>query len=77
MTQQDRTKKQMEDQLKKVNFRLETLDMIEDKLLRMKRLAQRVVDEVLTEKEVGDINNQVQELGDQVKLLDSEATELS
>ncbi len=77
MTEQDQVRIQMQDQLKKVNFRLEILDMIEDKLLKMKSLAQRVVDEDLTEKEIGNINKQVQELGQQVKLLDSEATELS
>lgn len=37
MTEQDQARKQMEDQLKKVNFRLEILDMIEDKLLKMRK----------------------------------------
>lgn len=74
MTEQDRVKNQLKDQLKKVNFRLEILDMIEDRLLKIKKLAQRVVEEELTEKE---INKRVQELGEQVKLLDSEATQLS
>ncbi len=77
MTEQEKVKKQLKEQLKKVNFRLEILDMIEDKLLKMKILAQRVVDEDLTEGEIQEINKQVQELGQQVKLLDSEATELS
>lgn len=77
MTGQDQARNQLIQQLKKVNFRLEILDMIEDKLLKMKRLAQRVVDEDLTEKEIGEINKQVQGLVEQVKLLDSEATELS
>lgn len=77
MTEQNQVKRQIEDQLKKVNFRLEILDMIGDKLLSMKKLAQRVVEEDLTEKEIGDINNQVQDLVEQVNLLDSEATELS
>ena len=77
MTEQEQERKKLIERLKKVNFRLEILDMIEDKLLKMKRLAQSVVDEDLTEKEIREINNQVQELGQQVKLLDSEATELS
>ena len=77
MTEQDQGKKQLIEQLKKANLRLEILDMIEDKLLKMKSLAGRVVDEDLTEKEIREINNQVQELGQKVKLLDSEATELS
>ncbi len=77
MIEQDQVRKQMEEQLNKVNFRLEILDMIEDKLLKMKSLAQRVVDEDLSQKEIGNINKQVQGLVEQVKLLDSEATELS
>ena len=77
MTEQNRARKKLIEQLKNVNFRLEILDMIEDKLLKMKRLAQRVVDEDLTEEEIGNINKQVQDLVEQVKLLDSEATELS
>lgn len=77
MTEENKVRKQMEDQLKKVNFRLEILDMIEDKLLKMKRLAGRVVEEDLTEKEIKEINKQVKEIVGQVKLLDSEATELS
>lgn len=77
MTEQEQVKEQMEEKLKKVNFRLQILDMIEDKLLKMKKLAQRVVDEDLTEKEIRDINREVQGLGEQVKLLDSQPAQLS
>lgn len=58
-------------------IRFQILDMIEEKLLRMKKLAQIVVNEDLTEKEIRDINNQVQNLVEQVDLLDSEPTQLS
>ena len=58
MTEQDGAKKQLIEQLKKVNMRLQILDMIENKLLKMKELAQRVVEEDLTEKEIEDINKQ-------------------
>ena len=77
MTKQDQAKKQLIDQLEKVKFRLEILDMIEEKLLKMKDLAQRVVDEDLSDKEISEINLEVKNLGDQVKLLDSEPTQLS
>ncbi len=60
MTEQDVAKEQLIEQLKKVNMRLQILDTIEEKLLRMKKLAQRVVQEDLTEKEIEDINKQVQ-----------------
>ena len=77
MIQQDRAKEQLIEQLKKVNMRIQILDMIENKLLKMKELAQRVVEEDLTEKEIQKINNQVEELAGEVDLLDSEPTELS
>jgi hypothetical protein len=51
--------------------------MIEEKLFQMKELAQRVIDEDLSDKEIEDINHEVQSLGQQVKLLDREATQLS
>ena len=38
MTEQDGAKKQLIEQLKKVNMRLQILDMIENKLLKMKEL---------------------------------------
>ena len=43
----------------------------------MKNLAQRVVEEELRDEEIEDINNQVQELVADIKLLDSEPTQLS
>lgn len=77
MTQQNQAKKQLIEQLNKVNKRLQISDMIEDKLLKMKELAVGVIEEDLTEKEIQDINKQVQELLAEVDLLDSEPTELS
>lgn len=77
MTYQDQVKKELIEQLEKVNMRLQILDMIENKLLKMKELGGRVVEEDLTEKEIEDINKQVQELIAEVELLDSEPTELS
>ena len=70
-------RKQLEKQLEKVNIRLEILDMIEEKLLCMKVLTQRVIDEDLTDEEILEINMKVNNLGEQVSLLDMQATELS
>ena len=47
-------------------MRLQILDMIENKLLRMKKLAQSVVEEELTEKETQDINEKVQKLASDI-----------
>ena len=70
-------KKKLEKQLEKVNRRLEILDMIEEKLLCMKVLTQRVIDEDLTDEEILEINMEANNLGEQVSLLDMQATELS
>ena len=77
MTYQDQVKKQLIEQLQKVNMRLQILGMIENKLLKMKELAQRVVEEDVTEREIQKINEQIQELVTEVELLDSEPTQLS
>jgi len=77
MTQQEQVKKQLQEQLEKVRRRLQILDMIEAKLHQIKTLAQKVIDEDLTDEEIKEINKEVQDLGEQVKLLDSEATQLS
>jgi len=77
MTEQEQVKKQLQEQLENVRQRLQLLDMIEEKLFKMKELTQRVIDEELTDEEINEINKQVQNLGEQVKLLDSEATQLS
>ena len=70
-------KKKLEKQLEKVNRRLEILDMIEEKLVCMKVLTQRVIDEDLTDEEILEINMKANKLGEQVSLLDMQATELS
>ena len=77
MKKQEQERQKLVDQLEKVKFRLEILDMIEEKLLKMKDLAQRVLDEDLTDKEISKINAEVKNLGEQVGLLDSESTDLS
>ncbi len=70
-------KKELEEQLKKVIHRLQILDMIEEKLLQMRELAQRVIDEELTDKKIKGVNLHVKSLEEQVRLLNSESTELS
>ncbi len=77
MTGQEQARKQLEEDLEKVNARLQILDMIGEKLLEIKKLAQRVIDEDLNDKEIQEINKQVQGLEEQVKLLDCESTQLS
>lgn len=76
-TDKEQVHKQLQEDLEKVNNRLHILDMIEERLLEMKKLFQKVAYEELMDKEIQEINKQVQNLEQQVKLLNSEATELS
>lgn len=77
MKEEEKVRKQLEKQLEKVNRRLEILDMIEEKLYHMKELTQRALDEDLMDEEIIKINMKVNNLGEQVKLLDMQVTELS
>lgn len=77
MTEKDQVKKKLQAQLEKVNSRLHILDMMEERLFQMKDLAQKVADENLADEEIQEINKQMRDLEEQVRLLDSEATELS
>lgn len=70
-------KEELQKELNQVNIRLEILDMIEVRLIQMKRLAERVINEDLRDEEIGGLNKQVQGLKEEVILLDSKATMLS
>ncbi len=56
MNLHQQARKQLEEHLEKVNARLQILDMIEEQLFQMKKLAQIVMDEGLTDKEIQEIN---------------------
>ncbi len=77
MVDNDNIKKELEKQLEKVKKRLHILDIIDEKLLHMMELAQRALNEDLNDEEIQMINKQVKNLEVQVKLLDSESTQLS
>ena len=76
MIEQDEIRKELEEQLEKVKQRLQILDMMEHRLFEMRELAQRAIDEEMTEQEIKKINQRVRDLEQQVKLLDSEGTPL-
>lgn len=67
----------LEKALSQANDRLNRLDLIEERLLRMRALAQRVAREDLTDYEITIINKEVNDLKEQINLLDKETTSLS
>jgi hypothetical protein len=77
MTDQDQVLREQLNYLERVKYRIQLLDLIEEKLLQMRMLAHRVIDEDLTEKEIQKINKEVKHLEEQVNLLDRQSTQQS
>ena len=77
MKDPEQLRKELEEQLELVKRRLQILDMIDERLYEMKRLAKKVIDEDLSRWEARKINKKVRKLEKEVKLLDRESTELS
>lgn len=71
------TREQLEKELQGVKDRIEILNMIEELLLKMKSLAEDVVESDLNAEEIEKINREVKYLQEQVMLLDARSTELS
>jgi flagellin-like hook-associated protein FlgL len=63
----------METELQWVQYRMKMLDIIDEKLLQMKQLAEQVKQDVLTEEERVALNTRLNELAAQVRAIDSES----
>lgn len=72
MENTDKLKEELEQVLSQVTDRLRILDMIEERLLHMRTLTQRVINEMLTQGEIEAINKQVKDLAQQINLLEGE-----
>ena len=77
MNEEDLIKQELQAQLEEVKQQLIILGMIEDRLLKIRNLSQKIICEELTEIEIKEINKQVQNLEQQVLLLESKGTKLS
>lgn len=62
----------LEKELIQVTTTLQMLDLIEERLLQMKQLAQSVINEDLTDDEIEKINKKISELKEQIELLGGE-----
>ncbi|AQS59838.1 hypothetical protein B0537_12545 [Desulforamulus ferrireducens] len=60
----------LQDQLKRVKFRMQILDLIEDRLREMKALAQRVAWHDLNQGEIDIIQKRVNELAGEITFLE-------
>jgi len=73
MIEPEQVKRQLEEQLELVKQRIQILNMIEERLIRMRELAQNVVDNDLTKREIEAISREVKSLEEQINLLNLES----
>lgn len=62
-------RKQLEEQLEYIKQRIQILDMLEERLHKMRGLAQTAVDNDLTPAEIEAVNYEIKILEDQINLL--------
>jgi len=77
MLEKELIKKELEIQLEAVKQRQHILNLIEERLIKMRKLAGKIGEEDLTDKETYKINKDFKNLQQQIKLLNSENTQLS
>ena len=63
----------LEEELKWVIYRQKMLDIIEEKLLKMKELATKAKDDNITSEELKNIQMNIDKLATQIKALDEES----
>lgn len=73
MKENDEIKKKLEEELKWVIYRQKMLDIIEEKLLKMKELAIKAKDDNITSEELKNIQMNIDKLATQIKALDEES----
>ncbi|ERK31593.1 hypothetical protein [Clostridium intestinale] len=73
MKENDEIKKKLEEELKWVIYRQKMLDIIEEKLLKMKELATKAKDDNITSEELKNIQMNIDKLATQIKALDEES----
>lgn len=62
-------KRELERQLAEINEKIEILDMMDERLLKIKELLERIEESKLSKKEEISIRKEIKELEDQVNLL--------
>ena len=73
MDEREELKEELEQELLRVKYRQKMLDIIDEKLLQMKRLAEKAKQGNLTVGEIETLNDRLNNLATQVKALDGES----
>lgn len=73
MNEKEELIQQLQEELKWVKYRIRMLDIIEEKLLQMRAMAETAKENNLSVKEIEAINDEIHSLEEQVKAIDSES----
>lgn len=73
MDERDELRKELEQEIQWIKYRERILDIIDEKLLQMKQLAEKAKQDNLTEGEMEVINVRLNDLAIQVRALDGES----
>ena len=73
MNEKEELKKELEQELQLVQYRMKMLDIIEEKLMQMRQLAEKAKQENLTPVEIEALNSRLNDLAKQVMALDGES----
>lgn len=76
MDEREELKKELEQELQWVRYRQKMLDIIDEKLLQMKQLAEQAKQGKLTYGELELLNDRLNDLAEQVRALDSESRKM-
>lgn len=76
MDEREELNQELKEELQWVKYRMRMLDIIEGKLVKMKKMAEVAKEETLSSNEVEAINNEINNLAEQVKALDEESRQI-
>lgn len=76
MDEKEELKKELEQELEWVKYRQKMLDLIEDKLMQMKQIAEQAKEDKLSPIELKALNDRLNNLAEQVRALDSESRKM-
>ncbi|AVK48272.1 hypothetical protein AXY43_09635 [Clostridium sp. MF28] len=77
MNEREELEKELKEELQWVKYRQRMLDVIEEKLTKMKNIAEQAREKNLIESELRELNIELNNLSEQVKAIDSESKIIS
>ncbi|RMD04347.1 hypothetical protein D9O40_02395 [Clostridium autoethanogenum] len=73
MNQKEQLRQELEEELQWVKYRQQMLDIMEKKLLKMRKIAEQVKQDNIDEKYLKVLNDKINDLAAQVRALDGES----